>query len=118
MAVLKYVKQEGQANGALSNLSVKDIKAVQNSISKVLLAYIGGGRVVLEYPQLSRLRYSNRAVTLIQQSVKNSYSLLILQLIAQKPKLYYVTSNAPKFNLLAQFFKNFLWGSIPPDPPR
>jgi len=43
---------------------------------------IGGGRGevgMLEHPQLSRLRYSNRAVTLIQQSAQNSYSLLISQ---------------------------------------
>ena len=32
----KYVKQEGQANGTSSNLSVKDIEAAQNSISKTL----------------------------------------------------------------------------------
>ena len=29
----KYVKQEGQANGISSNLSVKDIKAAQNLTS-------------------------------------------------------------------------------------
>ena len=39
----------------------------------------GGGLGVLEHPQLSRSRYFNRAVTLIQQSVQNSYSLLIAQ---------------------------------------
>ena len=37
----------------------------------------------LQHPKLSRSRYSNRAVTLIQRSVKNQYSLLILQFIAQ-----------------------------------
>ena len=36
MAKWKYVKQEGKANGTSSNLSVKDIKAVQNSISNAL----------------------------------------------------------------------------------
>ena len=36
MALWKYVKQEGRANGASSNLSMKDIEAVQKSISKTL----------------------------------------------------------------------------------
>ena len=35
------------------------------------------------YPQLLRSRYSNIAVTLIQQSVKNCYILRMLQFIAQ-----------------------------------
>ena len=43
----------------------------------------GGGRGeglgVLEHPQLSRSKYFDRAVTLIQQSAQNSYSLLIVQ---------------------------------------
>ena len=36
MVMWKYVKQEGQANGTSLNLSVKDIEAAQNSISKAL----------------------------------------------------------------------------------
>ena len=36
MAMWKYVKQESQVNGTSSNLSVKDIEAAQNSISKAL----------------------------------------------------------------------------------
>jgi len=64
-------------------------------------------------------RYSNRAVTLVQQLVKNSYSLLILQFIIQYSKLYYVmTSNAPKFNLLAQFLKKFPGQACPQTPPH
>ena len=35
MAMWKYIKQEGQANGTSSNLLVKDIGAAQNSISEV-----------------------------------------------------------------------------------
>ena len=41
----------------------------------------GGGGGGAEHPQLSR--YFNRALTLIQQSVKNSCSLLMLKFLLQ-----------------------------------
>ena len=66
----------------------------------------GGARGARALPT-SRLRYSNGAVTLMQQLAQNSYSLLIVQYSQN------YTSNAPKFNLLAKIF----WGGgMPPTP--
>ena len=47
MAMWKHVKQEGQANGKSSSLSVKYIEAAQNSISKALHRWRKGGARVL-----------------------------------------------------------------------
>ena len=67
---------------------------------------------MLEHPQPSRSRYSNRAVTLIQQSAQNSYSLLI----AQYSKNYTIFGlKCPQIQSPGSIFQKFPQG-MPPDP--
>ena len=68
-----------------------------------------------KHPQLSRSTYSDKAVTLIQPSVKNSYNTAIYCSVVKI--MLCLASNAPKFNLLALFLKNFLGETCPPNPP-
>ena len=71
----------------------------------------GGGLGVLEHPQLSRSRYSDRAVTLIQQSAQNSYSLLI----DQSSQNYGL--KCPQIQSSGSIFQKFL-GEHAPRPPK
>ena len=71
------------------------------------------GCMPLKHPQLSRSIYSNRAVTLIQQSAQNSYSLLI----AQYSKNYTIFGlKCPQVQSPGSNFQGG-WGHTP-RPPR
>ena len=77
---------------------------------------IGSGRRglgVLEHPQVSRLRYSNRAVTLTQQSVQNSYSLLVVQ-YSQNYTIFGL--KCPKIQSPGNIFQKFPGGHAPRPP--
>jgi len=72
-----------------------------------------GGAGVLEHPQLSRSRYSNRAVILIQQSAQTSYSLLI----AQYSKNYTIFGlKCPQIQSPASIFQKVPGGACPQIP--
>jgi len=68
----------------------------------------------LEHPQISRSKYSNRAVTLIQQSAQNSSSLLI----AQHSQNYTIFGlKCPQIQSPGSIFQKFP-GGMPPESPQ
>jgi len=77
------------------------------------LALMGeGGAGGARAPQLSRSRYSDRAVTLIQQSVKDGYTDTAIHCSVVKIILCFGLK-CPQIQSPGTIFKNFLGGTCP-----